>query len=93
MPIYEIEQYEIHSMKYRIEATDEADAIVKLLDGEADPVDDSLDFIEVAEDVGLAVDEHPELAERLRDLGVPVGDRVIPSIRSIGLAPPATPGI
>lgn len=93
MPLYEIEQYEVHAMTYRVEAATEAEAIVKLLDGEAGAVDGSLEFIEVAGDLGLAADEHPELAQQLRDLGVPVDDQVIPSIRSIRLAPPADPVI
>ena len=80
---YEIEQYELHSMKYRVEATSEAEAIAKLFQGEAEPVCQSMDYIEVAEDFGLPTDEYPELAEALRKLGVSVGDRVIPSIRSI----------
>lgn len=80
---YEIEQYEVHAQTYRVEADNEADAIVKLLDGEAEPVDDTLTFIEVAEDLGLPVDECRELADQLRDLGVPVDGHVIPSIRTI----------
>lgn len=83
MPIYEIEQYELHTQKFRVEAIDEAEAIAKLLDGEADAVDNGLEYIEVAEDVGLPVDEFRELAKKLEKLGVPVGDQVIPSIRSI----------
>ena len=83
MPVYSIEQYELHVMKYRIEAAGEAEAIVKLLDGEAEPVDGSLEYIEVAEDCGLPVDEFRELAEELRQLGVPVDEHIIPSIRSI----------
>lgn len=82
MPTYEIEQYELHVMKYRVEASGEAEAIAKLLDGEAEPVDGSLEYIEIAEDFGLPADEHRDLAETLRDRGVPV-DAVIPSIRSI----------
>lgn len=82
MPTYEIEQYELHAMKYRVEASSESEAIVKLLDGEAEPVEQSQDFIEVADDYGLPADEHRELADALRDSGVPV-DEVIPSIRSI----------
>lgn len=31
MPVYEIEQYELHSLKYRVEANSEAEAIAKLL--------------------------------------------------------------
>ena len=33
MPTYEIEQYELHTMKYRVEASNEAEAIKKLFDG------------------------------------------------------------
>ena len=83
MPVYEIEQYELHSSMYRVEANSEAEAIAKLLYGEADPVDDSLEYIEVADDFGLSVDENRELAEQLHQLGVSVGEHVIPSIRSV----------
>jgi hypothetical protein len=83
MPIYEVEQYELHSMKYRVRAKSEAEAISKLFDGEAEPVEGSLEFIEVAEDLGLPADEYRELAEALRALGVSVDVDVIPSIRSI----------
>ena len=83
MPEYRIEQYEIHGQQYRVEADNVADAICKLLDGEADPVDDSLEYIEICEDRGLPADEHRELADQLRSLGVPVDDHVIPSIRTV----------
>jgi len=83
MPNYEIEQYEIHTMKYRVEASNEAEAIKMLFDGEAEPVGQSQDFIEVCEDLGLPADEHRKLAAQLRSLGVTVGDVVIPSIRSV----------
>ena len=87
MPLYEIEQYEIHSKKYRVIADSPADAIVRLLDCEANPVDGTLEFIEIAEDIGLPVDECDGLAEELRKLGVPVGEHFIPSIRSISVVP------
>ncbi len=82
MPIYEVEQYEIHAQKFRVAATNEAEAIKKLFDGEAEPVGEGAELIEVAEDCGLPADEYRELADELRDLGVPV-DEIIPSIRSI----------
>lgn len=85
MPIYEIEQYELHAMTYRVEADNEAEAIVTLLDGLALPVDDSLEYIEVADDYGLPADEYRDLTNALREQGVPV-DAVIPSIRSIEVA-------
>jgi hypothetical protein len=83
MPMFEIEQYELHAMKYRVEAANEAEAIRRLFDGEAEPVEQSQDYIEVAEDFGLPVDEYRELADELRALGVAVGEAVIPSIRNI----------
>lgn len=83
MPVFEIEQYELHTQKFRVEAKDEAEAIAKLLDGEAEAVDNGLEYIEVAEDVGLPIDEFGELAKKLEKLGIPVGERVIPSIRAI----------
>ena len=83
MPTFEIEQYELHVMKYRVQAENEAHAIVRLLDGEADAVDNGLEYIEVADDCGLPVDEYRELADQLTALGVPVGEHVIPSIRNI----------
>ena len=82
MPTYEIEQYELHVQKYRIEAASEAEAIVKLFGGEAEPVDGSLEYVVVAEDLGVPADEYRDLAEALRDRGISV-DEVIPSIRSI----------
>jgi len=86
--IYEIEQYEIHALRYQVEADNEAEAIVKLLDGEGDPTDIAPEFVEVAEDMGLPVDECTNLAAQLRGLGVPVGDVVIPSIRSVKVVAP-----
>jgi len=70
-------------MKYRVEAATEADAIAKLFQGEAEPVCQSQEFIEIAEDFGLPAEEYRDLAEALRALGVSVDDAVIPSIRSI----------
>ena len=84
MPTYEIERFELHATKYQVEAPNEAEAIAKLFQGESEPVCQSREFIEIAEDFGLPVDEYRELAEALRKLGVMRGkDEIIPSIRSI----------
>jgi len=84
MPIYELEQYELHVMKYRVTADDEADAIAKLFRGEGEPVEDSLDFVEVANDLGLSLTESPDLACRLFERGIIDGnDQIVPSIRSV----------
>ena len=68
--------------EHDIEA-EQAEAIAKLFNGEADPVDNGLEFIEVREDLGLPAEEYRELAGELRSLGVTVDEVVIPSIRSI----------
>jgi hypothetical protein len=83
MPTYKIEQLELHVMEYQVEAATEAEAIAKLLQGEAEPVCQSQEFVEVAEDFGLPADEYRDLAEALRVLGVSVDGAVIPSIRSV----------
>lgn len=83
MPTFEIEQYELHTMKYRVEADSEAEAITKLFDGDGEPVDNSLEYIEVAEDFGMPVEQNLVLANELREVGVTVGEHVISSIRSI----------
>ena len=93
MPMFEIEQYEIHVQTYTVEADSEAEAIVKLLDGLAEPVDNSQEYVELAEDHGLPVDEHPALAEALRALGVPVDGQVIPfdPLHRRGVTPTTAP--
>jgi hypothetical protein len=84
MPVFEIEQYELHVQKYRVEAADEADAIAKLFQGEADPIDNSLEFIETAEDQGMSVHGEEDLAAKLWDRGIIDSSHiVIPSIRDI----------
>ena len=56
-----------------------------MFDGQAVPVDNGLEFIEVCEDLGLPADEHRELADQLRTLGVSVGEDFIESIGSVEL--------
>ena len=87
MPIYQITQYELHSAKYRVEADSEADAIANFFQGDGEPVNDSLKFIEPAEDYGMPSDDYPSLVRGLRKQGVEIGD-IIPSIRSIGVVMP-----
>jgi hypothetical protein len=82
MPVYEIEQYEIHAQRFRVKARSEAEAIKKLYDGEADAVGEGAELIEVADDIGLPAEENRELADALHKLGVSV-DEIISSIRSI----------
>ena len=88
MPTYEIEQYELHAMKYRVQADNEDEAVLKLFDGEAEPVGQSQDLIEVASDYGMPTDDFPALAKVLKGRGMNVDKDIIPSIRSIELVWP-----
>lgn len=83
MPVYEMEQYELHTQKYRVEADTAAHAIQRLFANEAEVVDGSLEFLEVDQDRGLPVDEFRDLADALRGLGEDIDDDVIPAVRSI----------
>ena len=67
----------------RVKASSEAEAIAKLFHGEAEPVEQSQDMIEVADDYGLPAEEYRELVQALRKLGITGIREVIPSIRSI----------
>ena len=92
MPTYEIEQYELHVMTYRVEAANEAQAIARVLNGTALPVDGSLEYVEVAEDCGLPADESQGLAEALRDLGISVDSVNRAPVTPASIAPVACPG-
>ncbi len=90
MPTYEIERFDLYSSKHRVQATNEDDAIVKLLEGEGEPVAQSLKFIAAAQDRGMPTDDNPTLVGILRDRGLIIDDHVdfIPSIRGIALVWP-----
>ena len=82
MPVYRLFQYEIHIQGYDVTADDETDAIARLFLGEGDPIDNSLEFINVADDHGMSVNENRDLADQLFDRGViHSSDEIIPSIR------------
>jgi len=85
MPAFEIEQYELYVQRYRIdEADSEADGIARLFLGEGDPIDNSLEFVEIADDHGMLVSENRDLSDQLFDRGTINGhDEIIPSIRCI----------
>jgi len=83
MPTFEIEQYEVYVQRHQIEADSEAEAIKKLFDGQAVAVDNSLELVEVCDELGLPVDEYSDLANKLQSLGVTLHADVIPSIRSV----------
>jgi len=82
MPIYDIDQYELHVLTHRIEADSEADAVIKLFQGEGEAV--SFVFIGIANDHGMSLSENEALWDQLYDRGViKSDDHIIPSIRSI----------
>ena len=83
MPVYEIEQYEIHTSKYRVEAESEAEALTKFLDNEGEMIDDSTEYIEIANDFGIPMDGNQELFEELEKLGVVFKNDLIESIRDV----------
>lgn len=82
MPLFEIEQYKTHSRRYHVTAKGEAEALAKLFKGQGRLVEGSEVFIENNEDLGLASDDYPDIAESLRQRGYRLKE-VIPSIRSI----------
>ncbi len=82
MPTYEIEQYEVHTQTYQVEAANEVEALKNFFAGDGDPLDNGLDYIEVADDLGLPAKEYPQLADAVRAADLTVTD-VIPSIRRI----------
>ena len=84
MPTYRVEQYEVHTQTYEVEAKSKALAIKKVIEGQGRAIDNSLEYIEVMEDFGMATDENEVLTEELEQLGVNLGNcDYIPSIRSI----------
>ena len=83
MPTFEIEQFELHTMKYRTHADSVAEAIAKLLRGDAKVMGGGLEYIDIAENDGLPVNQLPELAAQLKARGVMISGQVIPSIRSV----------
>lgn len=79
---FQIEQYEVHSQKYIVEADSLAEAVKKLYDEEADLVDIT-EYIEVNDDRGLPIEElSEEDLQGLRERGINF-DGYLPSIRKI----------
>lgn len=83
MPLYEVEQYEVHTVKYLAHAKDRAAAIMQVLNGEAELVDGSGEFIEIDEDRGMPLEDEPELYEALQSAGARVRDDFAATIRSV----------
>ena len=83
MAQFEIEQFEIHVSKYTVEAGSEAEAIAKLLQDDPNIIFEDSEYVEIATDYGLSVDDNPDLAEGLHALGVRISQDTIDSIRSV----------
>jgi hypothetical protein len=80
---FEIEQYELHAMTYRVKADTLGEAVVKLLQGHGEPLDDTLDFIQVCTDKGMTADSVPDIATHLAQAGIDLGGLAVPVIPSI----------
>jgi hypothetical protein len=85
---FEVELYELHSSKVKVQARNKAEAILKALKAESEPVDDSSEYIEMADgygvfanDAGLALTKE-ELAEVTKELGIKPCES-IPSFRQV----------
>ena len=67
MPEFEIEQYELHAQKYRVEAENMEEAMRIFFETGGEAVDNTLEFIEVAHDYSspelLTEEEYDSLAE------------------------------
>jgi len=80
---FEIEQYELHVQKYRVEAKDRMEALRLFLDGEATACDNGCEYLEPAEAYHrpqLLTDE--EFKEALK-FAVVHGDNSVDSIRKV----------
>ena len=79
MPDYDIAQYVLYTLKYRVNAGSAAEAIWRVLDEQVDHIEDTLEYMEVAESYGLPAEDYPELCRELATFDIPVND-VLPSI-------------
>jgi len=78
-----VEQYELHMSTYRVITTSAAEAIAKVLRGEAELVENSTKYVGVCDTVGMPIDGNEELANELSEMDVYVDEEKIPSIRSV----------
>lgn len=83
MPWFEIEQSEIHTTTYRVEADDLAEAIQKLMKGDIPPVDNSTEYTGLNIDVGMSVEEFTQEEWALLVAADLTDDDFLPSIVSI----------
>lgn len=84
MPRFWVTQYIYGADNYEVEAESRADAVMKVLRGDLAAIKTDSLSRDADEDRGVSVEEEPELAEELRQLGVDVDEGFIPSIDSVG---------
>lgn len=78
-----VEQYELHVSTYRVITASAAEAIAKVLRGEAELVENSTEYVGVCDTIGMPIDGNEELANELSEMNVYVDEEKIPSIRSV----------
>jgi hypothetical protein len=84
MPTFEVERYEIYVQRYRVEASNEVDAIILVYKDAGDPIEGSLEFVRIGNDHGMPLSEALALAEALWEIGAITDfDIIIPAIRSV----------
>jgi len=82
MSKFKVEQYETHVSTYIVEANSEAEAVFKCLNAD-DSTHVRTKYLEINEDLGMPVDSNQEIADSLDAMGIPIGNVIIPSIRSV----------
>lgn len=80
---YHAQQNELHVSTHEVEARSTAWAIRNILDGDGNLVEPSPEFCNVLNDRGMHVEKDSDLAKALQELGVPVKDGTVLSIRSV----------
>jgi len=71
MAEYTIEVYEVHVQKFTVEAKNRVDAIKMFMAGQADSVDDSLEYLELCEHAnidGLKPDLQKDVIKAIKDV-------------------------
>jgi len=93
MPVYDVQQYEVHAVTYRVSAANPAEAVKKVLNGEGWSIDNSQEFIEVADMYGMPVErlgenlDWPTLQAQIIEAGLDCTspDDCVDSIREVEL--------
>lgn len=86
---YRIQQYELHTHWYEVEAADRGEAVMQffLRGGTAIDMDGEQGFLGPAMEHGMPIDDDPDLEEELREAGVGLDDGQLMSVRAIEVVP------